>query len=231
MEIIEIIYKAGLTWDRLFYDICQKEGIPFKQGNSHVDIEILVIDKGKVQKIAVEMKGTDLHESLVTKEIKGNLRWELKQYYLPKRAKHIYDDVWLFVAPYPDMRDGVILDSICAEHRIIKKSYFTQDSAVKGVIEFAKSWEKPIDLSMPEYINMSNEIDQLSKSLRIFPGFTEEYLQKIREYRDVFNLTPAELLEEVYDIIEEYNPNLARLWYDWYYGGIEPKNNKLGEGV
>ena len=91
--------------------------------------------------------------------------------YLPQRARGEYHDIMLFVAPYPEPKDGVFLDSICARHRIMKKSYFTPEAAVKGVIDYAEEYKHKVDLSLSEYINMSDRVEVFMKMLRIFPSY------------------------------------------------------------
>ena len=225
-------FNAGDQWNPVLKLHCMKYNLKhIYETTSHID---LLLDS----KIAVEFKAEDLHSSLFMKyQIAGNLRWEMQQYYLPLRAQGQIEEIWIYVAltETTSWKDIEALLSYAFDHRIAVKLFESREAAVKDCATQWANYGKPIDLHYPPYINMSLPIPMITKMMRIFPGMTEEriqeymdrYAQSFIETEDPEPIIPEEFFEWFTDQCKANSNNLERLWYDFWCGGMEPKENTI----
>ena len=210
-----VTFNAGPTWNPLLAEYCAKMG--YESGlDSTQKVDLVIYHAGRYT--AVELKATDLHQSLCGKGDQGHLETELKTYYLTK-----YDRVWLYVAGHQEDLDLQMLASKCFKYGVAWKYYAYQVSAVEGIFR-AILEENVIDLAAPEYINEADSCGVLERMLRQFPGLTgDKIVGLMAELKGT--LSPAEILFAIEPLLTP--ENLQRLWHDWFHGGVEPKQNRL----
>jgi predicted DNA-binding transcriptional regulator len=74
------------------------------------------------------------------------------------------------------------------------------------------------------YRNESDAETTIQRMLRQFNGFSDELIEELSR------LMKGLLPKDIFPNIEKFlSGNLLRLWKDWYYLGIEPKQNTLAE--
>jgi hypothetical protein len=227
-KILKIRYRAGSNFDAAINLAKDEFGIDDCQHHSsHIDVKIWIeLNDGSKRTVAVECKGTDLHKSLFGKGEGGILETELNKHYLPERDFGIVDEIWIFVGHPYDYRDLCVLDSLVAKHRLIKKSYGSIGAAVDGMFRYAQSLDDKHDYMLGQYINSDKGVPMMVKMLRLFPGITEAFTDEIKLF--ILENPPEDFLPMVKTLLPK-NSNVQRLWWDWFYGGIEPVKNKVGD--
>jgi hypothetical protein len=214
---MNITYNAGESWNKELWIYWPED---YYTGQP----QDFIADKNG-HKIAVEFKATDLHKSCFGKGIGGNLDNELRTNYLGK-----FDEVWIFIAGPQETLDIQYVLSLAHRYRqynVAVKWFGNQTNAVKSLNQCLH--EAPVDVSLPAYVNESDAPTTRERMIRQFDGFSENKIQELREYC----IDPCSM-QEYFDIVEDFcrefgYDNLARLWHDCYYGGIEPKANTLSK--
>ena len=216
-NIKKVTFRAGNTWDIWIDQICKSYQIPCLSLTQHQDVIITLVDN---RQIAVELKGTDLYSSVFKKDIGGNFVWELTQYYLGQ-----FKQVWCFFVGFHEQKVIFPFLSKCFELGVRPKWYLTHEEAIRGILDAIVEIDTPIDLASPKYINFGKGIKMEYKMLRLF--FSERIINLLQ------NVIPAHLTpEEIFTNLEKYIKLIApedeyRLWFDWWHGHIEPKQNTL----
>ena len=232
MIIIDYVsHRAGLTWDKPLAEYCKQKGIRCYPHSDRTDVLIGFHFDSDVYPIgyiyAFECKFEDLHNSLCGKGIAGELEYELKKQYLPFRPT-VFTRVRIIIAGPVDPWDLAHLSDLCDKYDVVAKFYYTQENAIKGMLSTVANFVPKRDLDEPSYINGGNiKMDEMM--LRLFPGNTEVRIAQNKIcLKDHHQLTPEQIFNN-YGTHLLLNSNLRRLWCDWWYNGIEPKDNVLGK--
>jgi len=224
-----VTYNAGKTWDRILWRYWPngkrgKSQEETENGEKEGQLQDLIINYGH-KKTAIEFKGTDLHSSLKGKGRGGNLVLELRTHYLGK-----FDEIWIAIAGAQSQNDiQTVMSKMWTfrQYNIYVKWWDSQEAAVHGIRKMLNT--APVSLKTPPYVNESDAPTTLWRMLRQFPGMSEAVIgDAMNHCRREQHYTPE---TQVNYIAKRTKRNIDRLFHDWWFSGIGPKDNKLGDGI
>jgi len=151
------VYKAGTTWDAILNLFCDHKSDIEEFRDDSFPFDLLVIDRQKNQTFLFELKDTDLHQSLFPKNTYTSLERELRgdpgnpDY--PGYLNIDCDGIFLiYVHQGLNSQDLVFLDRFMFQFPTVRrKSYISQENAVKGIFRLVKKGLEPLNFHDPLY--------------------------------------------------------------------------------